>query len=846
MLKNDFPAEVQKFILCFEDLKLEKSIGSGAYGEVWEGIYIPRHKKVAIKKLHANQLGERDLELYKREITALSTLKFNFLLPFIGFTTKFPYCIVTQFISNGSLYNALHDDIKGLNLTATDLNIIAFGIATGMNYLHHNKMIHRDLKSQNVLIDERKLPVICDFGSSKYLNKQQTLNAQAGTPNYMAPEFLQNEPYDEKIDIYSYGVLLWEIITHQNPFDGLAWAQILCLVVVDKKRLPIPEECSPELTALINTCWDTDPKKRPSFDMILKEFTDGNLILPGASKKGVMSYIKGFQNRKKIENRKGTGSVTLSDNTTTDFNILLLNSTPNKSMNYLLKTTIPAHQLRQTAISHLTALSVNSQVQQQLNAISFLDDNSYSPVLAGLPIWNSILKLACVTPQTSEIYIPLQDLIINLARRADLLQTIASLSDLHTYLAPQTLDLFLFVACFLPDLITKEIIYGLFKMVLQNNPDYSEKASLILVKLVKIYRSSIAIHQFQNSQDQENFKIFYQLILTEIQSIILKVVDVHGGSHFLYCLTNQDVTLDPKIIPAFSLSTIDKNAIASYKNLFSTNGFPRGFRLNTVCAHIKSENQELRQTALEFIRRYETKEDALTLVIESLIYAVNVYKDEKANLLLCRAAANLISGKVFTFHDVISLWMDTEPSLAPKFLKVFILLVQHQEFGGRFILHKLTPTFLDHCFKHSPDDITTASTFWIMSYMNMTPEYAQKLVEKGTAETFLNILIKSSNEIILQQSSGLLSRFIQYTDLPQFDPLTSHLLKLVNPEKHDFSLTCIQILTYLSSKTSTHNTIINENAIATLSPFLSDLEAKHYIQTILLNLKQGGLNIPII
>ncbi|EAY17062.1 TKL family protein kinase [Trichomonas vaginalis G3] len=204
MQNDSFPPEAHHYILYYDNLQFVKVIGNGAYGEVWEGIYLPTQKKVAIKKLHTDILDGNMHELYNREVLALSTLKNTFLLPFIGFTTVPPYCIVTKFIPNNSLFNNLHGKENALQLTPTEFNIIAFGIAVGMSYLHANKTIHRDLKSQNVLIDDRKYPIICDFGSSKNTDLSLTMTGQGGTPSYMAPEFLQNEKYDEKVDVYSY------------------------------------------------------------------------------------------------------------------------------------------------------------------------------------------------------------------------------------------------------------------------------------------------------------------------------------------------------------------------------------------------------------------------------------------------------------------------------------------------------------------------------------------------------------------------------------------------------------------------------------------------------------------
>ena len=240
--KNSESDDISKYIIDHNQLKFERVIGMGGYGEVSIGYHIPTGLKVAIKKLFDVNESQINKELYHREIQALSLVKNIFLLPFIGFTNTPPYCIVTKYIPNGSLYDALHetqtplssprvsapsipqkaknDSKKGSkkiktkkktksktpneddensdnnsqhSLTATEKTFIAYGISVGMQILHEKGIIHRDLKTQNILIDEHKCPIISDFGSSRYTSGNAPMTSSFGTQNYMAPEFIQGE-----------------------------------------------------------------------------------------------------------------------------------------------------------------------------------------------------------------------------------------------------------------------------------------------------------------------------------------------------------------------------------------------------------------------------------------------------------------------------------------------------------------------------------------------------------------------------------------------------------------------------------------------------------------------------
>ena len=813
---EDIPNEVQKYIIFYEDLDFIKVIGSGAYGEVSEGVYVPSQQKVAIKQLYETELTSRNKELYKREITALATLKNPFLLPFVGFTISSPFCIVTKFIPNNSLYNNLHDPESKLQLSPTEYNIIAYGIAVGMEYLHQNKVIHRDLKPQNVLIDDKKFPIICDFGSSKHLDLQQSMTGQAGTPHYMAPEFLQNEKYNDKVDVYSYGILLWEMITKQNPFDGLAWAQILCVVVDNKQRPPIPENLDPRLKSLISKCWDPDPKKRPSFAEIVKQFTNGDVSYPGTSRTEFVHILNSHpQTKLYYQNyRKQIASQAYTVNK----NGFLLSETTeqNHSAQFQIRTSIPLQQLKQTASSYMFSLTLHSTVQQQLLAISFFDTNCDSPAIVGLDLWTSLLNLS-LKPNPAVLN-PLTKLFNKLAMRLEVLSDIIKVKDLYKYVSSNTLDLFLYIVTYFPGLINENIIRQLFFLY---DSEQSDHACALLAKIVKILTTQ---------------KKLIQKIIIEFRNRAEMAASMIGGHHIILTLLNEK-SFPMEIIPMFAASKIPANAIAGYQALFTLNGVPRGFKLDFVCNHLKSSNISLRSAALEFLRRYETKEEAMTQVITSLIESYIEYGDERALLLLCKAAAHPKNGKVLTWNGVIEKWMNSIPMKAPSLLKIFMLLiVNHKDFGSKFILHKLTPSFLEHVIHHG-DQEALAAVLWVMNSMAMTKEYAKALQDVNLFVTLCKKMCINHETIIFEQCRLFLQKCISFIDCsPGFSDLTIYLLNLIRNKEDSVDIPqCIMLLSCLSQKKSTYSTFIKENPIADNNPNASNSKLKPQIQSILKN-----------
>ncbi|KAF5467995.1 hypothetical protein F2P56_012193 [Juglans regia] len=186
---------------------------------------------------------------------------------FMGAVTRPPhFSILTEFLPRGSLYRLLHrpnspiDEKRRMRM--------ARDVARGMNYLHtsHPPIVHRDLKSPNLLVDKNWVVKVSDFGLSRmkhhtFLSSKST----AGTPEWMAPEVLRNEQANEKCDVYSFGVILWELSTLRIPWKGLNPMQVVGAVGFQNRRLEIQDEVDPAVAEIIHDCWQTDPQLRPSF-----------------------------------------------------------------------------------------------------------------------------------------------------------------------------------------------------------------------------------------------------------------------------------------------------------------------------------------------------------------------------------------------------------------------------------------------------------------------------------------------------------------------------------------------------------------------------------------------------
>ncbi|KTF78558.1 hypothetical protein cypCar_00038533, partial [Cyprinus carpio] len=177
---------------------------------------------------------------------------------------------MVEYASGGSLFDYL-SSAESEDISMKQIMTWAMDIAKGMHYLHAEApftVIHRDLKSRNVVLTADAVPKICDFGASKF-HSHTTHMSLVGTFPWMAPEVIQSLPVSETCDTYSYGVVLWEMLTREVPFKGLEGLQVAWLVVEKNERLTIPSSCPASFACLMRSCWVTEPKDRPLFKHIL-------------------------------------------------------------------------------------------------------------------------------------------------------------------------------------------------------------------------------------------------------------------------------------------------------------------------------------------------------------------------------------------------------------------------------------------------------------------------------------------------------------------------------------------------------------------------------------------------
>ncbi|KAH9674822.1 serine/threonine-protein kinase CTR1 [Citrus sinensis] len=236
---KEFTFDVDDLDIPWNDLVLKEKIGAGSFGTVhhadWHG------SDVAVKILMEQEFHAERFKEFLREVAIMKRLRHPNIVLFMGAVTQPPnLSIVTEYLSRGSLYRLLHKP----------------GVREMLD----------ERRRLNMAYD-----VVCDFGLSRLkANTFLSSKSAAGTPEWMAPEVLRDEPSNEKSDIYSFGVILWELATLQQPWGNLNPAQVVAAVGFKGKRLEIPRNVNPHVASIIEACWANEPWKRPSFSTIME------------------------------------------------------------------------------------------------------------------------------------------------------------------------------------------------------------------------------------------------------------------------------------------------------------------------------------------------------------------------------------------------------------------------------------------------------------------------------------------------------------------------------------------------------------------------------------------------
>ncbi|XP_072041377.1 uncharacterized protein [Amphiura filiformis] len=286
-------------------------LGVGGFGTVYQATWkqsLWKRQEVAVKKLHI---------VNPSEVEIMSKLDHPNIVKLLAVVDESPdYFLIMELCTCGSLRSFL-DQRKGKRLPLDQLCDLAKQAALPLKYLREMKILHKDVKSPNYLIADGNVLKLTDFGISKNLKETMSNATQSASYPWMAPELMKDLKLSPTYDIHSYGVVVWELLTLEVPFQGLEPQVVVMRVCRDDERPPIPLDCPPPIADLLKKCWELDWRKRPSIDDILSAISD---ILPvaavaveaGAKASGQQQIIGGPWKLERKIGIDGPGKLVLS------------------------------------------------------------------------------------------------------------------------------------------------------------------------------------------------------------------------------------------------------------------------------------------------------------------------------------------------------------------------------------------------------------------------------------------------------------------------------------------------------------------------------------------------------
>ncbi|PKA63867.1 Serine/threonine-protein kinase HT1 [Apostasia shenzhenica] len=272
-------------------LVIKGVIARGTFGTVHRGVY--DGQDVAVKLLDWGEEGSRsEAEIaqlrtaFTQEVSVWYKLDHPNVTKFIGAAMgardlsvqtengqigmpSNVCCVVVEYLPGGALKSYLIKN-RRRKLTFNIVIQLALDLARGLSYLHSKKIVHRDVKTENMLLDKTRVIKIADFGVARIeAQNPNDMTGETGTLGYMAPEVLNGKPYNRKCDVYSFGICLWEIYCCDMPYPDLSFSEIASAVVRQNLRPEIPRCCPSSLANVMKRCWDANPDKRPEMEEVV-------------------------------------------------------------------------------------------------------------------------------------------------------------------------------------------------------------------------------------------------------------------------------------------------------------------------------------------------------------------------------------------------------------------------------------------------------------------------------------------------------------------------------------------------------------------------------------------------
>ena len=774
-------SSASSYLVNYNDFHVVKIINECQNTEEFIAQHIPTSTKCSIIKYLSSKLHGNDLISFCRTVLILSNIHNYFISPLYGFTDVPPYIIATKFCVEGKLSDAIHHR-SNVVLTPTNLTIIAIGIANGMGELHKQNIIHRNLSPDIIFLNERLHPVIQKISSARFVGAKEepvvVLKYNIGKNNYLAPEILTKKQYGTEVDVYSYGVILFEMLTGKTP-EALNSSKI---------------ENDPELIELqnlINSCLNLDPKKRPTFQEIYKNIIEKKIYFPGTNADIVNDFCSHIENND-------------------------LKFVPDKPLNALLSNKVNVLQHYQNILSNVKDPQFFEVFQVLINEIKPEQSQSFFDIIS-----SCFVKVEEIHDE--ELNIILGEIGSLFEREPKCIQSFLN-TDIIQKLPYSNIECFDNINRILKS-IAKEnpnaISVTIIKTILSNSLIGIDKIiylfSEIAAAIEKLSKFEIIEPFLQNSS------VF---LSTKFASDYLRILN-----HLLVHSNNFPQLLRVKCITIFNQAT-KTNSIETIKSAYVLMSIivkePSDIDIETLVHHIQDQN--FKDNISHLLYNMKTIPVSKQLV-NSLIKAFPM--NEMAPYILCKMSQQK-DGEDYLLNDFS--WFNSSIGLSGELI-VFMKLFGNKQNRSKLSRIPQLPTFLTKfCVIAKMNELRAISS--MVRRMELTPAFVKKLCSEGFVEKFTSSVLNRQdwdllNSYLLMIES--LARISYSRSYLLLFPLMSMILK----GKQQTSLIALSMLTILSYYEQTHKDFISNNIIQTIAQMSLPPSFESYRKIIITHLKNS-------
>jgi len=781
---QELARSLPQYLRKIEDFSYDYEIGKGGCGVVWHAIDSRSSKECAIKEVFMkNNEGEK-LKRYIREVYTMAQCNHRSIIRLIGFTIEKPYSIITEFHGGGTLDRSIYGSFARNNpIQSNRLAIIAILLSHSLVHIHNKGIIHRDIKASNVLLNEKKLPILCDFGISRFFGNG-IMTKRIGTALYMAPEML-SEKYDFSVDVFAFGLLLYEMSEGKRAYEDLNSEEIPELTRT-RNTLPTFFKTPHPLKSLIIACIAKNPTNRPTASEVFEKLSNCECTFADVNKDIVIQKAKEIL-------QKSTSNQNLTTLEDAEKEISRVFCTPQTQIMHRSRTKTVVRKVYRTN----RRSTIGTSSESMLSKLSGTYDSKFCDDIDEIAVIIEEKFFGVFFDKCAPVFL--------LDNSSDSIEIITRVLKAFRYILLRNKE-------FLKVLFSKQFIMSL----PMNNPKFIAESIGILSEFMMNYPDMVdetlmpIVYYLTDQGPYEMICLLSNFIkLNPLYSKVRPIYDTlyhkaelffisEYGSEFVYLLyllceqypehkTERDIQLK-SIFVGFLISKNKKTVIAAYQVLMICSNYLTGFDYNILYNHI--QDPELKSIVISFILHREDTPISATLLLFLLEESKN---NRYAQAIILRYVSN-DSQKAQQIASFDS-WFQQNSNSNYSF-KLFMLLFSYSDIRQKIISNSSFFTNLNSFASVGDPLILTALTSLIRR-CSITPDFVSNLSKSNFLSTFFGQTSQSDDSLIRNSIVILIDSLARVSYFPEIITQIPVLIEIFR-DSRDQTMTYYLIVVFLT------------------------------------------------